>query len=157
MQGAKVKQVLFVILITLFIVATTYALFRGSANIEGSIKAATWSVSLNQEGVEDVLNVYTGTTNANYTLNIQNNSEVDITYNIVISNLPAGVEVDIDNSGTFLPQDNNHTITIPNAGTIPYSITPQQQSHILTFRAPTGTTPVQNQNVSIDVITRQVL
>ena len=157
MQGAKLKQVLFVILIVLFIASTTYALLRGSANIDGSIKAASWSVSLNQEGVEDVLNIYTGTTNANYTLNIQNNSDVDITYNIVISNLPAGVEVDIDNSGTFLPQDNNHTITISNAGTIPYSTTPQQQSHILTFRAPIGTTPVESQTVNIDVIARQII
>ena len=138
------------------IISPTYSLLRNNSTKNMQLKLADWDVSLVQNGVDDSLTVIPGTSTATYNLNIRSLSEVDVKYTIVISNLPVGVEVSIDNGTTFEPQVNN-AITFANAGTIPYSASGNQVTKTLIFRATSGATLVNNQAVNIDVIAEQVL
>ena len=144
-------------ILILFIVPISYAIFRNSSNATGSLSLATWSVTLNQEGVNDTLVVIPSTqTDATYTLNIESDCEVDIKYSIMISNLPSGVEVSFD-GGDFEEQDENNTITFTDVGTILYTDSEKNQTKTLTFRGKSNAEIVENQEVNIDVVVRQIV
>ena len=144
-------------ILILFIVPISYAIFRNSSSATGSLSLATWSVTLNQEGVNDTLVVIPSTqTDATYTLNIESDCEVDIKYSIIISNLPSGVEVSF-NGGDFEEQDENNTITFTDVGTILYTDSEKNQSKTLTFRGKSNAEIVENQEVNIDVVVRQIV
>ena len=143
------------LIIAFAIVSPTFSLLRNNSTKNGQLKLADWNVSLNQTGVNNSLSIVPDASTANYTLNVRSLSEVDVVYDVVISNLPTGVQVSFD-GGSFLPQDANHTITITNAGTLLYASGGSSNSHTLTFRAVSGTAAVSNQTVDIDVIAQQV-
>jgi len=132
----------------------TFALLRASGNGSGSLKTATWSVSRNYSQPGDSLEIYQGGATDSYTLTVQSASEVDVLYKIIISNLPTGVEVDIDNTG-YIPS-NAGTIIIENANTvINYNDTVKTKTHTLTFRATNSAPLVTDREIDIDVEFRQ--
>ena len=146
---------LFTILLSIFVLPRTLAIFRDTGSGNGSLKLAEWNVSLNQEGVNNTVNIISGVTEPSYTLNVKNLSEVDVKYNIIISNLPDGVQVKLD-SGEYVAPTSN-TVTFYNAGTIYYNDESKEKSHILYFKSSLDTTEVSNQSVNIDVVASQVL
>ena len=156
MKNNIVKVLIFFIGISLvFCAAHTFALMRNSTSGNGSLDAATWSVTRNHSQSGDSIEIYPGGATDSYTLTVQSNSEVDVLYKILISNLPAGVQLDIDNTG-YLPPDANGNLTIENANTvINYNDSPRTKTHILTFRATAGTSLVTDQEIDIDVEFRQ--
>lgn len=141
----------------LFVISPSLAIYRNSNNVDGSIVSAEWDVSLNQEGIEDHLSIVPNGTTANYTLNIRSSSEVDVVYSIVLSNLPNHVTVLLDGANAKTTTQNNDTITFDEIGTILYSDLNHEKQHVLTFRAETGATFVNNQIIDIDVTVRQSL
>ena len=149
--------VMIICLLSILILPSSFSLLRESAVVDGTVPLAEWNVSLEQTGVNNSLSIVPNGTTANYMLNVKSLSEVDVTYAIMISNLPSGVEVEIDDDGVSRPQDSNNTITIQNAGTVLYGGTGTTKTHKLTFKAVTGATVVNNQLVHIDVLARQVL
>ena len=156
MDNKMVKILILIIGIPLvFYAVHTFALMRSSTSASGSLDAATWSVTRNYSQSGDSIDIYPGGATDSYTLTVQSNSEVDVLYKIIISNLPSGVEVDIDNTG-YSPADANGTLTIENANTvINYNDSVKTKNHILTFKANTGTSLVTNQEIDIDVEFRQ--
>ena len=144
------------ILVILFIIPMSYAIYRSYSTVGGTIAAASWNVSLNQNNVNNNLTIIPGTHNDTYTLNVTNNSEVDVNYTVVISNLSPGVEVSFDN-GTFQQQDVNNTITFTDVGSILYTDTNKTKTHTLTFKANTGATLVTDREVDIDVTIKQII
>ena len=70
--------------------------------------------------------------------------------------MPAGVEVDLDNSGNYRTQSTG-TIRISPAGTINYNDSVKTKTHTLTFRAANGANPITNQEIDIDVEFKQGL
>ena len=144
-----------ILIIMLFVVPKTLSLFKSNTQISGDLNLAEWNVSLVETGANTSLTVVPGTSNATYAVSVRSLSEVDVEYDIIITNLPAGVEVSLDN-GSFQTQANN-TITFANAGTILYSDSLKTKSHTLTFRAASGTAAVNNQTVNINVIVQQAL
>lgn len=157
MRNGIIDVLIFFIVIFLFLVSSTYAISRSNASVSGSVAAATWNVSLNQTGVNNTINISPNAAAVSYTLNVRNDSEVDVVYSIVISNLPSGIEVELDNDGNYETQDANNTITFTDAGTILYSSQSHEKSHTLNFRAVSGAQNVSNREVDIDVIVRQAL
>ena len=156
MKNNIVKVLIFFIGISLvFCAAHTFALMRNSTSGNGSLDAATWSVTRNHSQSGDSIEIYPGGATDSYTLTVQSNSEVDVLYKILISNLPAGVQVDIDNTG-YLPPDANGNLTIENANTvINYNDAVKTKNHILTFKAAAGASLVTDQEIDIDVEFRQ--
>ena len=128
---------------------------RDSKNINGSIAAAEWNVSLNQTGINNSLEVIPNSLNASYTVKVNSNSEVDVIYDIVVNYVPEGVQVKLDDSNFQTPTAG--TVTFSNAGTIAFADANKEKTHTLTFKALTTATASQNNTVGVDVIVRQAL
>ena len=86
----------------LFSISITYATYRFKTNGSGSIENASWDVSL--IGNEDDIELISGNNEQAYLITVNNNSEVDITYSITITDLPDNVEVKLDN-GEYIVED----------------------------------------------------
>ncbi len=157
MKNKIIKPMILVIGIALIFYAVhTFALLRNRASGTGSIDTATWSVTRNQSQSGDSIEIVPGMSTDSYTLTVQSNSEVDVIYSIIISNLPTGVEVDLDNSGNYRTPTSG-TIRMSSVGTINYNDSVKTKNHTLTFRAANGTTPVTDQEIDIDVEFKQGL
>ena len=151
MHNKTIEMVILVYLLSVFCIPSSFGLYKRSSTSTNAFDAANWSVSLNQTGISGNVLVTEGDTNGStYTLNVVSNSEVDVTYDIIISNIPSGVQVKLGN-GSFAPQSS--TVTFSNAGTISYGDGPN--THTLTFKANNGATIVNNQQVNIDVDFKQ--
>ena len=155
MKKYIVNSLIFVFaIIFVFCAVRTFALLRNSTNTNGTLDAADWSVTRNYSQTGDSLEIYPGGSTDSYTLTVTSNSEVDVLYKIIISNLPTGVEVDIDNLGYESPTAGS--LTIENANTvINYNDSDKTKTHILRFRATSGAQLVTNQELNIDVEFRQ--
>ncbi len=143
-----------VLILSLFYAFKTFGLFRNSAGSTGTLETARWSVTRSHSTSSDSLEVIPGIADDTYTLTVESMSEVDVTYTIIISNLPAGVEVILDNH-TYTPS--NNTVRIPNAGTINYNDQEKIQTRVLTFRAVSGAQTVSDQEIDIDVEFKQII
>jgi len=154
MKKRVISSLVFIVAMAfIFYAIHTFAILRQSAQGTGSIKAATWSVTRSQSQEGDSIDVTPGVDTDTYTLTVQSASEVDVVYKIIISNLPTGVEVDLDNTGFQSPSAG--TLTIQNANTvINYNDGVKTKTHTLTFRALDGTTPI-SQEIDIDVEFKQ--
>ncbi len=152
-----INTILFVFVLTLFLHSSSYAIYRGLLNIGGTLASSEWSVSLNQENVDDHLEITRGGDEDTYTLTIVSNSEVDIVYSIVISNVPSGVSVSLDEEDDYYEQSNNQII-IPDAGSIIYTGSGNNiKTHTLTFKASSDATVISNQELNVDIIVRQYM
>ena len=143
------------IILSLFIIPSSYSIYKSGTAGTSSTSLATWNVTLEQTGVNNSLSIVAGLSTANYTLNVKSLSEVDIKYDVVISGLPNGVSVAFDERS---PQPaSSGTVTITNAGTILYNAQNKINSHTLTFSAVSNATYVNNQSVTVNVIAKQIL
>ena len=145
------------ILVILFIIPMSYAIYRSYSTVGGNIAAASWNVSLNQNNVNNNLTIIPGEagTTASYTINITSNSEVDVIYSIVIENLPSGVSISLDD-GSFVAANNNKVV-FTDVSTILYSDANKNKSHVITIKANSNTQYVNNQEIDVNVIARQAL
>lgn len=151
MHNKIFEMIILVYLLSVFSVPSSLGLYKRVSTSSKTIDVAEWDVSLNQNGVSGNMLITEGDSNGGtYTLNVVSNSEVDVTYDIIISNIPSGVQVKLDNR-SFEPQSSS--VTISNAGTILYGDGPN--THTLTFKANNGATLVNNQQVNIDVDFKQ--
>ena len=154
-KDKNIKLIILVVILSFFVIPFSFAVYRVATNSSGDLISANWSVSLNQQGVNNYLSVIPDSYNAGYTLNVTSNSKVDVVYTVIISNLPAGIEVSFD-GGSFRSQSNN-TITFTDIGSILYSDSVKTKTHTLTFRALTGSTLINNREVDVDVTFRQIM
>lgn len=154
-MNKKFNIIFALVMLSIFLIPTSFAIYKSQVSSSSSIVSAEWSVSLEQNGVDSDLTVIPGISTDTYTLNIKSLSEVDVKYSIVISNLPTGVEVSL-NGVDFVPESNG-TITFSNAGTILYSPTGGTNSHTLTFRGTNSSSFVNNKRVDINIIAEQIM
>ena len=150
----KIQLSLAFIVVVFAIMATTFAIFRGSGSGTGSVRTATWSISRSQSSSGDSLEVIPELSTDVYNLTVTSASEVDVVYTVIISNLPTGVEVSLDN-GTYQPSSNG-TVRISNAQTvINYNDAVKTKNHTLTFRATSSAQVVSDQEIDVDVEFKQ--
>jgi len=145
MKKRAVINIFVLIFLTMLLVSSSsYAIYARFTEIDGNIASAKWSVSLNQDNVENYLSIVPNGATDTYTVNVTSNSEVDVVYSIVISNLPSGVSVRLDDT-TYEQSENQ--IIIPNAGTILYTDSEKTKSHDLIFQALSGAEIVSDKDV----------
>jgi hypothetical protein len=154
-QRTIIYVIIFIVLTVLLVSSYSYAIYTGNGHISGIISSADWNVTLNQTGVNNYLSVVANGGTATYDLKIVSNSSVDVIYSIVISNIPEGVSVKLDNAANFTEQSASHEIIFPSAGSINYTGSAVTKTHTLTFKADIGTQTVTDQQISVDVIARQ--
>ncbi len=151
MHNKTFEIVILVYLVSVFCIPSSLGIYKRTTTGTKTIDVADWSVALDQTGVTGSVQVIEGDTNGGtYTLNVVSDSEVDVIYDITVSNIPSGVQVKLD-GGTYLPE--NSTVTFTNAGIIPYGDGPN--THTLTFKANNGATLVSNRTINIDVDFKQ--
>ena len=152
------KKILFIIasfILLTFSIPFTLAIYKNGTNTSQTKGTAGWSVSLNQTGIDNNIHLISGGSTETYRVRVNCNSEVDAIYSIVLGNVPTGVEVSLD-GGTY-QQPTNNTITFTNAGEILYSSNIKEHEHVMTLRATAGTTSVNNQTLTVNVIIEQEL
>ncbi|MBR2833748.1 MAG: hypothetical protein IKE75_04925 [Bacilli bacterium] len=158
------KKIIAVLLFITIVLAATYALktfglLRSSANATGSLLTAEWSVTRSQSASTDSIEVVPGLSTDTYDLTVTSNSEVDVKYTVIISNLPTGIEVQLDD-GTFQTPSSG-TIRMTNGGdvtgTINYNDATKTKTHTLTFRATSSAQAVSDQEIDIDVEFKQTV
>ena len=149
------KLIVILFILALFIVRSTFSLFRDSLAGNSTMVSADWNVTLEQTGVNNNLLVVPGQSVATYTINVKNLSDVDATYDVVLTNVPSGIEASVD--GTNFTRVSNGTITINDVGTILYNDKDHMDSKTITFRGVSDATPVSNQEVTINVIVKQLI
>ena len=142
------------VLLLFFCAMKTFTIFKSAGQKTNSVPTAIWSVSRNHSSSSDSIDLIKGQGGDDYTLTVESASEVDVTYSVIISNLPVGVEVDLD--GVTYPQSNNQ-IRIDDVDTIYYSDQVKTKTHTLTFRATNGATVVNDQEIDIDVEFKQII
>ena len=158
MKREQVKKRLAIFLFVYFSLFASYYTTNtftkcvGVLDKSGSLSIAKWDVSLNPT-TGNTFNIITGNTSENlddqtYSFTITNNSDVALSYNIVLSNVPTGVEVVYDNVTYY---ESSNVVTITNAGSFLTTDLNNTHTHSLTFIAPAGTTSVTNNEVDIDV------
>lgn len=143
------------LILSLFILPSSFSIYRSGTTGYGSGDLAEWNVSLEQNGIVNSLTIIPGMRTDSYTLNVRSSSDVDIKYDVIVSNLPSGVDVTVDNKNPDLTSAN--TLTFNNVGTILYNTNNNLNTHTLVFTATNNATFVNNQNVSINVIAKQIL
>ena len=151
----KLKLIVLLFIFGLFLMRSSFALFRNSLAIDHATDLAEWDVTLEQDGINNSLTVIPGLESSTYTLNVKSLSEVDIKYPVNITNLPSGIEASI-NGVDFYPEVNG-VITFPNEFTILFGSLTKINTHTLTFRGTNNSTYVNNQAVSVNVEAVQVV
>ncbi len=151
MHNKTFEIVILLYLVSVFCIPSSLGIYKRASSSSKIVDAALWDVALNQTGVNGNVQVTKGDANGNtYTLNVISNSEVDVTYDIIISNIPSGVQVKLDNRSF---EQESSTVTITNAGIISYGA--GSNTHTLTFKANNNATLVNNHTVNIDVDFKQ--
>jgi hypothetical protein len=135
--------------------STTKAIFRRSTDSYATVNTADWNVNMTGTSDNAVSIVSREKRNDTYTFKVSSNSEVDVTYKLILTNVPDKVQVKLDDrefvGGT------GGTITIDPAGTILYSDTDKEVEHTLTFKALSGATAVTDLEIGLEVVISQVL
>lgn len=135
--------------------STTKAIFRRSTNSYATITTADWNVGMTGTSDNSVSIISRERQNDTYTFKVSSNSEVDVTYKLILTNVPDKVQVKLDD-GEFKSAESG-TITIDPAGTILYSDTDHEVTHTLTFKALSGATAVTDLEIGLEVVISQVL
>ena len=141
------------------LISASYAIYKYGVNGISSVGLAEWSVSLDQNGIDNNLTVVPGIADATYTLKVKNSSQVDVKYDVVVSNLPAGIGVSIDNDNNEnFVYESDGTVTITNVGTILYNAGDETNVHTLYFRGGEDADEfVNSQPVTVNVIVKQIV
>lgn len=158
----KKKYIVFLCLYALSFIlyysTTSLAKFATQINKTGNIGVAKWDVSLNGESSETLETITIGDddTYQEFNLTVTSASEVGITYSAVLTNVPEGlyIIVDDDEYNPYNPQ--NGTITINNLGSFDASENGQSRTHKLKFIVPIGSDAFSNREIDIDVVFSQV-
>ena len=149
--------VILVLVLSFFVVKSSFALYRNLINPNGSIATASWNVTLNQEHEDNNLYIVAGDDNstASYTVNITSTSEVDIDYSIIVDDIPQGVKIKLDDGDYLTPT--NHKIIYADIGIINYSDENKTKSHTVTFKADSNAEIIIDDEVNVNVKVKQVL
>ena len=149
------KEIIVIAFAIVLFIPITYAILKNKILGNGNLTLATWNVTLNQSNTNNSLSIAPEPNEmiASYTVNINSVSEVSVIYSIIINNLPSGVSVSLDGEN-YEPED-NRKVVFSNVGTIPFNDATKSRQHTLYFKASTGATYVNNNEVNINVEVKQ--
>ena len=150
----KIFLCLYLIFLTSHLTIVTLSKYSSKVKTNAEIEVAKWDVSLLDTEESQDINIVSGNTEANYKLTVTSASDVATTYTIVLSNLPDGILVKLDDLKDFKTAVDGK-IEFTNAGSFSADDKNKFKEHILTFSAPLGTVEVANNEVSLKVIFTQ--
>lgn len=147
MGKKKLLLITFSIVLIILTATITYSKYQDNATGKVGIEGATWNVSLIGD---DDIDLTTGEEQM-YSVQVKNNSEVNVIYSIIIENLPDDIKVKLDDNEYVEETDNK--IIFTNVGELLVGET-VERSHELTFTTPLEAEETENE-VSIKVQFKQ--
>ena len=145
----------FIVFISHFTIVT-FAKYTSFLNREGNLSVAKWDIDFvgadNQ--VLPTMTIGKSSTYQNYNLSITSTSEIAINYSIVISDVPTGVRVQVDDDTIYNERYNE--IIIPDLGSFDADDNNVTHNHKLTLIVPLGIDTIDNQVLNMDVIFTQI-
>ena len=155
----KKKYIAFLSVYALFFISyftlVTLAKYTNLLNRNGNVSVAKWDVSIAGDNNITLPTMIIGnsSTYQDYNLTVTSLSEVGINYSAIITNVPEGVQIQVDD-GNIYNEDNNK-ITITNLGSFSSNDTNTTHIHKLSFIVPIGIDAITNQELDLDVIFTQ--
>ena len=152
----KKKYIVFLSMYALFFVSCftliTLAKYTSLLNRNGNVSVAKWDVSIAGDNNITLPTMVIGksSTYQDYNLTVTSLSEVGINYSVIITNVPEGVQIQVDD-GNIYNEDNNK-ITITNLGSFSASDINTTHTHKLSFIVPIDTDTITNQAIDIDIV-----
>lgn len=135
---------------------STFSRYQSNSSNTSSAGVAKWDVSVNQLSASNVLGIVSGDEVAqSYRLKVESESDVTVSYNITLSNLPAGIMVSLDGD-TFQAPVNNE-IVYTNVGIFNVSDSTKEREHILYFKVPIDSNVPSTNEIDVDVTLVQVI
>ena len=147
----KYFLIMYIFLISNIFITKTYSKIVSSVSRKGNLAVAKFNVSAMFSN--ESLNLISGNNIESYMLNVINNSEVAINYSIVISNVPDGITVSLDD-GVFIDPDSNHQIKFISGKLIPTKDS-ATKSHLLHFKSLLDLNNLFNYEMQIEVVFTQ--
>ena len=141
----------------LAIISNSYFLARYNSSIQGTdnVSVACWNVNADISNNEnDSLSLVSDNTAAEYKIKITSESEVSTKYSIILSNVPNGLEVKLDDDEDYIIVTDNG-ITFDNVGSFKVNDEETEHIHTLTFNDPLKSNNIGDYNINIDVIIEQ--
>lgn len=146
------------IVLLFILISHSYFNAKYKSNINGlnSTRIAKWNVGTDvASNPNNSLSIISENNTPSYILEVNSTSEVASSYYIVLSNVPPGLEVKLDNKQNYQRPINN-TIIISDVGSFTASDSITTKRHTLTFNDPLTTSNTGNNEIKIDVIFEQV-
>lgn len=112
-------------------VVLSFAKYSYTRNDTKTMNVAKFDVSYVQIESSDTINIIADNSLFNYRFKVKNSSEVGIKYSLVVSNIPEGVKVSLDNGTLQTPS--NGVVIFENASSIDYVDGGAYRDHTLSF------------------------
>ena len=152
----KIVICILAILLMFVLISNTYfnAKYKSKINSNNNVTIAKWNVSTNvTDNTNNNLSIISENSKPSYIVKVNSTSEVATSYSIILSNVPTGLEVKIDNNDYQKPDHN--TITFNDVGTFAANDETTTHNHILTFNDPLTTNNIGDSVINIDVLFEQ--
>lgn len=152
----RIKYLIFSVIYVLFFIvyfsAITIAKYTTVLNSNGNIDVALWDVYVlgNDNVTLPTITIGDSSTYQDYTFSVTSLSEVGLSYSLILSNVPTGIEVQVDDDEVY--SESNSEIIISNLGSFDASDNNSTHNHKLTFIAPLGISTISNETIDLDVI-----
>ena len=157
----KKKPVICLLLIITIIVSNSFFLSKYTSSIAGTSRkdVAKFDVSIStSDNASDTLNMLSGTTEATYIVKVTSRSEVTSTYEIVLSNVPNGLQVSLDNGTYQTPVNSTVTFSGINCSGCSFDLNSNvtEHTHTLKFFDPLSSSNSGTNSINIDVEFSQI-
>ena len=145
----------YILVLALCDIFTTFAKYKSVVSKSYSSKIAKWDVSIiiDEYHVLPTMVIGDDSTFQDYNFSITSISEVAADYSVIISNVPSGVSVKVDDD--IIYDEDNNTISITNLGSFNAKDINSTHNHKLTFMVPIGIEEIENAILDLDVIITQ--
>ena len=135
---------------------STFSRYQSNSANTSSAGVAKWDVSVNQLSSTNVLGIVSGDEVAqSYRLKVESDSDVTVSYNITLSNLPDEIMVSLDGDAYQTPVDNE--IVYSNVGIFNVTDQTKEKEHILYFKVPIDSDVPSTNEIDVDVTLTQVI
>ena len=153
-QKFKVFLTIYFVVFTSFFALTTFSKYAGMSTGSGTATVAKWEISF-QGDTNANISIVKGNTTQEYKLTVTSSSDVGVSYYVIISNVPDGVQAKVD-SKNYIPASNGE-IRIENVGIINANDAIKTKVHTLTFDAALTTQEKKKKKMDIDVMFTQII
>ena len=138
---------IYALILSSFFITKTFSKYTSNFSKNRNIEIAEWNVSATIP--DSNINLIAGNNTELYTITVNSESEVGTNYSIVISNIPANVQVALDNNN-FINATGGQ-VEFNNAGSINANASTTTNTHVLKIKALIDAENETNRKLNVSV------